>query len=50
MAIVDVVPVDVELAIVGIPVHVRHIAIRVPRTLLPDSIIITGNLLQDFLC
>ena len=32
-----VVPVDVELAVVGVPVHVRHVAVGVPGVL-SDSV------------
>ncbi|MEK7193346.1 MAG: hypothetical protein AAB652_00990 [Patescibacteria group bacterium] len=41
--IVGIVPVDVQVVVV--PVHVRHVVIRIPRTcVLSDSIRITGIL------
>ncbi|HEY4520429.1 MAG TPA: hypothetical protein VJJ72_01320 [Candidatus Paceibacterota bacterium] len=47
IVIVDIVPVHVKLAVV--PVDVRDIAIRVPGTLLPDSINFTEDFLQNLL-
>jgi len=48
--VVRVVPVDVDLAVVGVPVHVRHVAVRVARTrVLLVSVQFTNNLFQNCL-
>ena len=33
VGVVEVVPVDVDLAVVGVPVHIRDVAVRVARAL-----------------
>ena len=42
--------VDVHLAVVAVPVDVRHIAVKIASCVLSCSILITNNFLQNYLC
>ena len=47
-AVVGVVPVDIDLAVVGIPIDVRDVAVRVTRTsMLPSAVDFTSDLFQN---
>lgn len=50
VAVVWIVPVHLQVRIVGVPVHVRDVTIRVTRAhVLPISFHYTNNLLQNYL-
>lgn len=51
VGIADIVPVHVDLPIVGIPVHVGHVAIRIAGTVfLYTLVLFTDSLFPKFLC